>query len=454
MKRILALFCVLACLCCLCIPALAANDKVTVHAYAPDSWESVRLWAWDDNDQNPADAGTWPGNLYMTKGADGWYTIEISTVYHNMLVNADGNKQTGDFKGVDVSKDVWIVVNEDGTAQIYDSKPDVNAPAEPPKLNNLAVVGEGIPGVGNWIVEDPAGDMVKVSSKVYTKEIAMTAGTVMQFKFAGNDSWNSGYNFGAAADGVVVNLGQSMELASGADSKNLNLTVDKNCTLKFTVTVKDGNATLLVEEVAGSADGDVVAPPAPVVLNSLALVGDGLPGIGTWIVDDPAGDMLKVADNVYCKEIAVTAGTTMQFKIAGNDTWDGPYNFGGAQDGVVVALGTALDLASGNESKNLSLTADKDCTLKFTVTLTDGAASLVVEEVEAQLPDDSEPDATAPGASEPETSKPAETKPAETKPVGENEGETPDFSLLIVIIGGVAAVAVAAVVIIVLKKKK
>lgn len=268
MKRILALLCVIACLCCLCVPALAANDTVTVHAYVPDSWDDVRIWAWDDS-QNDASSTVWPGDLYMTKGDDGWYTVEIPKGYPNMLVNAyEGTSQTGDINGVDISKDVWIVVNEDGSTQVYDSKPEVietpvDVPSEPAELVSLALVGDGIPGVSTWVVEDAAGDMTKVSDTVYTKEIAVTAGTTMKFKIAGNDSWDSGYNFGGAEEGVVVALGTSLGLASGAESKDLTLTAENDCTLKFTVTVSEGAATLLVEEVGGTTGGDGVKPTEP-----------------------------------------------------------------------------------------------------------------------------------------------------------------------------------------------
>lgn len=269
MKRILALLCVIACLCCLCVPAFAANDTVTIHAYAPSDWSDVRLWIWDDNDQNPDTAGGWPGNFVMTKGDDGWYSVEIPAGYPNMLVNGNnGGVQTGDIKGVDITKEVWIVVNNDKTTQVFDAKPDDvvlpgDAPVEPAVLESLALVGDGIPGVGTWIVEDAAGDMTKVSDTVYTKEIALTAGTTMQFKVAGNDSWDSGYNFGGSEDPTPVTVGTALDMIGGAESKNLTLTVDKDCTLKFTVTLKDGAASLLVEEVAGSAGGEAVKPSEP-----------------------------------------------------------------------------------------------------------------------------------------------------------------------------------------------
>lgn len=265
MKRIFALLCVIACLCMLCVPVFAANDNVTIHVYVPGDWSDVRLWAWNDDQQNASKAD-WPGDLVMTQGDDGWYSVEIPQGFPNMLVNgSNGGMQTGDISGVDTTKEVWIVVNNDKSTMVFDEKPDdvvlpggtPAEPVEPAALESLALVGDGIPGVGTWIVEDAAGDMTKVSDTVYTKEVAVTAGTTMKFKIAGNDSWDSGYNFGGAEEGVVVALGTALDLASGAESKDLTLTADKNCTLKFTVTLgEEGAASLLVEEVAGSATTD------------------------------------------------------------------------------------------------------------------------------------------------------------------------------------------------------
>lgn len=271
MKRILALLCAIACLCCLAVPVFAANDTVTIHAYVPGDWSDVRLWAWDDSVPQKNASGTdWPGDLVMTQGDDGWYSIEITANFPNMLINANaGAAQTGDINGVDITKEVWIVVNNDKTTQIFDAKPDdVVLPGdpgeqEPAALESLALVGDGIPGVGSWIVEDAAGDMTKESDSVYTKEIAVTSGTTMKFKIAGNDSWESGYNYGGAEEGVAVTLGTALELTGGAESKDLTLTADKDCTLKFTVTLTDGAASLLVEEVAGSNGGEEVKPTEP-----------------------------------------------------------------------------------------------------------------------------------------------------------------------------------------------
>lgn len=83
------------------------KDTVTVHAKVPSDWGSnISLYVWGNGEL----AG-WPGKQ-MTKGSDGWYTIEIPVGYPNMIVNNTNNgRQTGDMKDLDGYKETWIEVN-------------------------------------------------------------------------------------------------------------------------------------------------------------------------------------------------------------------------------------------------------------------------------------------------------------------------------------------------------
>lgn len=115
---------------------------------------------------------------------------------------------------------------------------------------SMAIVGENIPGVGAWDPADAAGDMEMISEYVYVKQIECTAGMAMNFKFAGNDTWDDSCNFGSA----TVVLGEVVEMDCGGGTGNMALTVDEECTLKFTVDLTafvagTGKATLLVEKV-------------------------------------------------------------------------------------------------------------------------------------------------------------------------------------------------------------
>lgn len=125
---------------------------------------------------------------------------------------------------------------------------------------------------------------------------------------------------------------------------------------------------------------------APAGVNSLAIVGQDIPGVGNWNPADAAGDFELVADNVYEKVIEVTAATTMTVKFAGNDAWDDSCNLGGSYNGDPITIGEEKNLTNGSGAQNMSLTVDEACTLKFTVDMTAGvdAATVLVEKVVAE----------------------------------------------------------------------
>ena len=57
-------------------------------------------------------------------------------------------------------------------------------------------------------------------------------------------------------------------------------------------------------------------------VESLAVVGTGIPGVAEWKPADAAGDMTEVSEGIWEKVIECPAGTSMKFKVAGNDKWD------------------------------------------------------------------------------------------------------------------------------------
>lgn len=99
----------------------------TVHVKLMDgqTWTPY-LHAWDDS--HDFLLGSWPGTK-MTRGEDGWFTIEVSNggVY-SWIINDGSGKQTVDMK--DYSGDLWIVMNYDKPSSreddvtVYTSKPE------------------------------------------------------------------------------------------------------------------------------------------------------------------------------------------------------------------------------------------------------------------------------------------------------------------------------------------
>lgn len=451
MKRILAMLCVIACLFALAVPALAANT-VTVHAYVPEGWSDVRVWAWDDNDKNPTSAD-WPGDIVMTKGADGWYTVEVPYGYANMLINANnGGVQTDDVKGIDLSKEIWIVCG-DRSHEYYTSKPaNVNvgggnnnggnndggnaggAGIDVSALNSMALVGTGIPGVGEWNPGDAAGDMTKVSDGVFSKVIAVTAGTSMQFKLAANDIWDGGANLGAAEEGVVVALGKKVDLINDGGSKDLSLTAAKDCNLKFTLTIANGAASLLVEETTeepstnpggGSAGAPVDGPTVTVY----AKVPADWKDVRVWCWTDSNGNPSNQGD------------------------WPGNFTMTKGDDGwysVEIPQGYPNLLISGNNGS--AQTADITGALGTTPVYIDALTNPQQPTVHNEKVDIAEPDPTEPVAPTKPIVRPSE--PAGSNNEGGNKAAGSDNTVLLCIIGSVVIIAVAAVVVIILKKKQ
>ena len=153
----------------------------------------------------------------------------------------------------------------------------------------------------------------------------------------------------------------------------------------------------------------MVAFAAPEGLNSLAVVGAGIPGVAEWNPADAAGDMTEVSEGIYEKVLECIAGTSMKLKVAGNDAWDDAWNFGSA----TLALGQKADLTNGAGSTDMALTIDKAMKIKITVDVNPlkdgGAATILVEEVKAG--------GTTPTPTEPTTAKPTTTtQPTTTQP--------------------------------------
>ncbi len=163
-------------------------------------------------------------------------------------------------------------------------------------------------------------------------------------------------------------------------------------------------------------------------VESLAVVGTGIPGVGEWKTDDPAGDMTEVSDGIWEKTLDLTAGTSMKFKVAGNDTWDDSCNFGSA----TIVLGEKADLECSGGSGDMPFTAEKDMTIKITVDLTGDVATILVAEVtdgetpvEPPVEEPTEPSEDPTEPTEEPTEAPAEDEdPTEAPSEGEGEEDT------------------------------
>ncbi|MCL2221411.1 MAG: starch-binding protein [Oscillospiraceae bacterium] len=101
-------------------------ERITVHARIPADWDAPSLWAWLDPDgTNAFDA--WPGGAMRLIGD--WYSTRAPSWINSIIVNAnEGTVQTDDFTGLTAGNDLWIVVDDDLTAEIFYENPDLIVP--------------------------------------------------------------------------------------------------------------------------------------------------------------------------------------------------------------------------------------------------------------------------------------------------------------------------------------
>lgn len=281
MKRILALICVLACLCGFALPALAAPDVITVTAQVPEDWTNVHLYTWIDDTNNLA---TWPGTA-MKKGNDGRWTLEIPSGYPYLIINnGDGGAQTVDTP-VDGISDVWVIVGTStGTSHapcdVEYADPGIVEPgngggsSEPAALTSMALVGEGNDAL-KWEPDNADCAMTKSSDGVYTKELTMYKGATIQFKFCGNGAWDAGYDFGGSEASVTA--GTAVSLTAGG--QNLSYTATQDCTLTVTLDMNGDAPSVTVTEKAAE-----LAPPPEKVYVKLyvSVAGDFTPSVWAW----------------------------------------------------------------------------------------------------------------------------------------------------------------------------
>ena len=408
MKKLLAI--VLALMLCvgvLSVAAFAANET-TVHAYVPADWAKPNVYGWTDPDGNP----NWPG-VAMTQEDGQWYTGKIEIGNNRVIINNDaGSPQTVDLEMDAGFEEIWVVVgtaNAEGkfSGQVFYEKPEnVDAPAAPGGNDqpagdvnaadpngqfkapaSLAIVGTGIPGVADWDPANTAGEMYVVSENVYEIDIACPAGTSMTFKFAGNDAWDDTCNLGSG----TAAIGSTTDLVNDGGSSDMNLTVDKNVVLKFTVDLTalangTGAATLTIAETEGEVD--VEPAPAPVEVTVYARAnGWGAPNLYTW----PTGGDGAVA----------WPGTPM--------TQEGDWYVG-----KMPAGDTNLIINDGSaQTSDLAIEAGKDTVW---VDVVDGVGTVYYEEP-AAAPQPTEPAPTEPA--------PTETQPQESTPAEETQPTAP-----------------------------
>lgn len=475
MKKLLAiLLALILCVGTLSVVSFAAND-ITVHAYVPSEWGTPHIYGWG-NDASVA----WPGTA-MTQEDGQWYVGTLSANDANVIINnGDGQPQTIDMAFDGGYPELWVVVGTAGgdgkfSGTVYYAEDEVQMPSEGGDQNpgedqpsgdanaadpngkfaapsSLAIVGSGIPGVGEWNPADAAGDMT-ANGLVYEIELSCPAGTTMTFKFAGNDAWDDSCNLGSG----TAAIGSTTDLVNDGGSSDMTLSVDKDCVLKFTVDLtaladKSGAATLTIAEVEGGSTETPDDQPGE----------DNPPAEGNVKVharipeswgENPCFWAWKMADNTnafsaWPGEVMTKNGEWFEIEIP---NWC---------DGVIVNDG------GSTQTPDLQVEAGKEIWIDvytyedIKVTYSDPG-----ERVEPTEPseDPTEPseEPTEPSETEPsetEPTEPSETQPTESNKDKENNdkelrAKKKTHTILIIVMVVVWVVVVAELITILLKKK-
>ena len=414
MKRFLALLCILACLCALCLPAAAAIDY-TIRVKAPSSMKEVYLYMWNSMDESQKNA-EWPG-VKLTKKVDGWYEVKMSNDFYDRVIISNGvggpGTQTKDIE-VDALYDLWITVDASYNYGVAYSEKEAGK-VEFAGPDYMSIVGMNIPGVADWSTNDPNGVMEEVKDLVYEKTIGLAKGTTMTFKFTGNGTWDLPYNMGGNVAGEQIPLNKSRDLVENGQDMTFTATKDMGLkiTLNLTGMANGGKATFKLEEVDGV---DIPEPPAPVEKDYFVAGEAGLCG-SEWNNADEANKLTFNGDGTYTLTLANIAAGTYKFKVT-DGTWDNCWG----------------DPNSGDVDGNYVLTVEK--TGNVIITFNESTKTITTEVVDAPVVTEPSTEATEPSEpsvpSEPETEPsvaPTEPSVAPTEPSvapTEPEGSQPD----------------------------
>lgn len=101
--------------------------EITVHAQVPADWGTPKIWGWNATGGLTNDP--WPGNLSLTQGDNGWWSIKIPVGMTGIIIlNTDGTKQTVDINVERQKMDIWVAVGTAGGDGKFSVETDYTIP--------------------------------------------------------------------------------------------------------------------------------------------------------------------------------------------------------------------------------------------------------------------------------------------------------------------------------------
>ena len=316
MKKLLALLCVIALLGALCVPAMAAANRVAVAAMVPDDWTTPYLYAWGGSETMG-----WPG-VPMTL-VDDWYVAYMNDDNTNVIINNGSDAAKTEDLTIETGLPVCVIAI-DLTDVIVDFELPLEVPAE-----------DEMP--------KPAADTI----------IAKTP-----------DDWTTAYLYAWSADASRSNAGwPGVAMTKGDDGlwvgelgpgyANIIITCSEAGPQTVDLPYGGGNAWVALQgDNGGKLDAavvysepadwnNVVSEKAPVPTSDVWYVAGTM---NNWNCADSAYEMMANGDGTFTYTMSLLAGDH-QLKVT-NGTWDvcfgkedgpeGNYGFNLAADGEVT----------------------------------------------------------------------------------------------------------------------
>ena len=165
--------------------------KVTLFAKVPADWTPVNAYTWEG--ETPY-SGQWPGTAMEKDG--NWYRLVIDAKTANVIINNGGDQKKTEDTAIKTDRDIYVIVNEDGSTTVEYGAQNQNAPTPPvapPQedfpLSNYRVVGSA-PWMGDWNPASDAGRMRQCGANRYFLQVKGVPVGTYEFKITENGTWD------------------------------------------------------------------------------------------------------------------------------------------------------------------------------------------------------------------------------------------------------------------------
>ena len=210
------------------------DEKRTLTVEVPDSWTTVYVYTWDDNDYSSRPFGEYPGSAIPQK-SDNTYECEIDVSIHNLVFSNQNGHKTNDLN-IYSDSDIKIVIASDGMTKIIYPGAIFKPPAIEPEgeLSEYRVVGSA-DWLGKWDPAFEGGRMFEISDGIYRKNFENVEPGSYALKITKDGKWDNAY---------------------GINGQNYTFTVQRKCTITVDFKLNGDDGVIEVYGQGGWWDED------------------------------------------------------------------------------------------------------------------------------------------------------------------------------------------------------